>query len=38
MKKRTKLVLNWVVAIIIIVLIVIVAKNFQGFIDGFKSI
>lgn len=38
MEKRTKVVLKWVVAIIVIVLIVIVAKNIQGFINGFQSV
>lgn len=38
MKKTTKLVLKWIIAIAVIVLIVIVAKNCQGFINGFQSV
>lgn len=38
MKKSTKLILKWAIAIIVIVLVVIVAKNIQGFINGFQSV
>ena len=38
MKKTTKLVLKWIIAIVIIGLILIIAKNWQGFIDGFYSV
>lgn len=38
MKKRIKLTLKWVVAVIVIGLLIIIAKNWQTFVDGFQSV
>lgn len=38
MKKSIKSTLKWVVVVILIALVLIIAKNWQGFVDGFQSI
>lgn len=38
MKAKRKTVLKWVVVVVLALLAIILIKNFDGFIEGFKSV